>query len=693
MKRPDIVKISAALLLLLLLPQTGVLAAGTEFYRYSRLEDYGDSNFRGLIMEDSGSWRLGRNWEEVLADELAFFTEMGDDGRLLLLAGGGSPGKLILFEKGNGRHHVVHSEENLLFSCVEVLGEGRFAVGSGPGGKVFLVEAGEYGVELLTDTGQDFIWDLCRQGDNLWIATGSGGEIYRYDLSRGESELFHTLPDQGVFSLTIDQEGRLLAGTSGEGLLYRFERDGEVTLLADFEAEEIQQIVTDDQGMIYLAVAQIEEECTENCAAVYRLEPGGLLEKMLSSDSAFIGDLLLHAEGGLWVASGNPAELDILTDLYSGRILGLEEGVYYNDLSLDGETLWLLQSKPSRLIKISGQRASAPLTSEVLDLTSRSRAGSIHFEGEFRDRDLEVEARCGQSSEPGEGWSRWQKCERQDESGRFQMNLPVARYLQWRATLQGTGTVDRVNLSYLPLNRTPLIGNLMVLRPTDGPFEDGLELVGRPFTQVLERGVRVQYQQKGPVEPAGERADAITRGLRQINWDWLDPDGDRLRARIEYQGENGDSWQLLTEELTRNIYTWDTRGMPDGKYRVRITADDTLDNGKVRTLTMSALSRWVVVDSSPPRFDLKLKDDNGELRLKGVVRDHGGGIVTVIESRLDGGPWLPQLPADTWLLDRSEARLDLHLTEIAADGLIELRARDEYGNWGYFRHQVETGDN
>ncbi len=667
-------------------------AVQTETYRYARMEDYQDSSFRELILSDDGSWRLGLRWEEMLADELAFFSEMADDGESLLLAGGGSPGKLILFDKKRGRHELVFSAEELLFSCVEALGPGDWVAGSGPGGDLYRVD-GDGTTTLYLETGEDFIWDLQHQGDQLWIATGSGGKLLRHDLSKGETELVATLPDQSVFSLALDEQGNLLAGSSGEGLLYRVGDQGELELLADFDAEEVQKILPLPGGDLMLALARTDEDCETGCAAIYRLDVEGRVEKLLSSDSAFIGDLLPATPDGVWVASGNPAELDRLTAPYRGEIHGIEADRFYSDLHHDGDAMWLLQSKPARLLKLSGAAEQGLLSSEVLDLGNRCRAGALRLESELpRGCRLEVEARSGHGAEPGPGWSEWLSCKAEADGQVHRMDLPTARFFQWRVRFIGKGNnsprLHRVTASFLPLNRSPLLGNLSLLRPEDGPFEESLDLGGRPFTQVLERGVRVQYQQKNGARLATDPDPAPLRGLRQVQWDWLDPDGDRLRARLEFLRDGESEWQLLAEDWEQNFYTWDSRGLPDGAYRLRVNADDGLDNSRGRERYSELVSERLLLDSSPPRLDLELLEKEGHLHLRGAVHDEGGGIVAALEWRRGEEPWQALTAADG-LMDRVSLEIEIDLGPAAGSHLVELRARDEFGNWGYLRRELE----
>lgn len=686
---------------LLLLPPRAE-AVRTEYFRYSRMEDYENASFRELILADDGSWRLGPRWEDLLTEEIDYFSELAVSGEQLLLVGGNNPGKLILFDKRTGRGREIHSAPELLFSCVESLADGGWVVGSGPGGIVYRVSPRGEISELLR-TEQEFVWDLLRAGEQLYIATGSQGLVLRHDLARGKTERFASLPDRSAFCLARDGEGRLLVGSSGAGLLHRFTPDGDGEQLADFDAEEVQALVVGADGAITVAVAQAEADCTENCAAVYQLAPDGRLEKMLGADSAFIGDLLPAAEGGLWVAAGDPGELDRLVAPYHGEVLAVEPERYYSDLALDpdGKTLWLLQSKPARLTRISGRAERGTLTSEILDLNNRSLGGALRLEAELpRGCSLAVEARAGHGSEPGEGWTDWTPARLDGEAPAdgvglsYRLALPAARYFQWRIHFNGADgrspRLYRATASFLPLNRSPLVGNFALLRPEAGPFEDAIDLGGRPVTQVLERGVRVQYQQKGDTDPAADPDFAGLRGLRELHWDWLDPDADRLRARLELQREGETAWQTLVEDWTHNTWTWDTRGFADGQYRLRLTVDDGLDNAAGFARASETFSERVLLDSAAPICDLRLERQGDRLRLEGRVED-AASLLTRVQLRLGEQPWQSLVPPDG-LMDRQSLAIDLDLGAVQAGTPLELRAGDEYGNWGYFRRGLPGGE-
>jgi hypothetical protein len=131
-----------------------------------------------------------------------------------------------------------------------------------------------------------------------------------------------------------------------------------------------------------------------------------------------------------------------------------------------------------------------------------------------------------------------------------------------------------------------------------------------------------------------------------------------------------------TEILTRDEYTWDTSGVPDGFYVVQVEASDELANPEGRTLTATAESEPLLVDNHPPLLDSVRA--NGT-RVVGRATD-GLGPIAKLEYAVDGGEWRMFFPADD-LFDTREERFDLDLAALApGDHIVAVRAYDAAGN-------------
>ena len=61
-----------------------------------------------------------------------------------------------------------------------------------------------------------------------------------------------------------------------------------------------------------------------------------------------------------------------------------------------------------------------------------------------------------------------------------------------------------------------------------------------------------------------------------------------------------EAWRPLGTETVETLKTWDSAGVPDGLYVVRLTASDRPDNPPREALTAEQLSAPLLVDNTPP---------------------------------------------------------------------------------------------
>jgi hypothetical protein len=119
---------------------------------------------------------------------------------------------------------------------------------SSPKGKIYRIEGGE-GCRVLSP-GSVYIWSLVFAKMTLF-----GGFGRRSGFSRGRSggEIYYETGQTHVTSLALDTQGRLLAGTEPNGILYRIEAKGKAFVLYDADLPEIRAITTAPEGVIYAA--------------------------------------------------------------------------------------------------------------------------------------------------------------------------------------------------------------------------------------------------------------------------------------------------------------------------------------------------------------------------------------------------------------------------------------------------------
>jgi len=160
------------------------------------------------------------------------------------------------------------------------------------------------------------------------------------------------------------------------------------------------------------------------------------------------------------------------------------------------------------------------------------------------------------------------------------------------------------------------------------------------------------------------------------------PDKDELRYRLKYRPIGGVNWYELTkptERVTKESYSWDTSDLPEGRYRIKLTATDELSNPPDRVTSDEMETGVVLVDNTPPSVDdLKLVGR----RLQAVVTDGVGPIQRVEVGVAGSDEWRPIFPADG-IFDEQRENFDVDLSQVlpAGPALLSVRAYDAADNF------------
>jgi hypothetical protein len=182
------------------------------------------------------------------------------------------------------------------------------------------------------------------------------------------------------------------------------------------------------------------------------------------------------------------------------------------------------------------------------------------------------------------------------------------------------------------------------------------------------------------VPESGTAPDEPSSKLK-INWKVENPDSDQIRYRLFYRREGDKVWFSLLdpgEELTKTDYSWDTSGLPEGLYRIRVDATDELSNPPERVTRHSLESTTVVVDNTAPQLTALTLAAN---RLQGTATDEVGPILRLEFALVGKKSWYPIFPKDT-VFDEPSESFDVDVSGLVPDGphLVVVRAYDSAGN-------------
>jgi len=670
-------------------------AVSTSFWRAETFEDFDAGTPRGTSILEDGRIVLSYESEEIRVPDAQYVWAAAlYDGDVYAVAG--TPGRL--YRLRGGKSEILAESETADFHALVVTPDGRVFVGTAPGGEVYEVHR-DGTRELFFETGEGYVWAMAYSSEHgLLVGTGDCAKVFAVD-GDGTGETVHESAEASISALAV-VGGRLLAGTAVEGMLLDVTPGSDLAVLYDSRHDEVTGIAAGDDGHAYFSTTTIaldevfdgvEPESSFGRGSVFRTTETGAVIELWHSEDAPVTCLGRGPDGSIWVGTGS-----------RGRVFSVgPRGQVALVADLDHEEILSIRATGRRTIVSTGLAGSTfrfgpgvgesgVFESDVLDARSTARWGELSWRaatpGGSRVR---LETRSGNTRVPDDTWSGWSAVEADGEGA---ILSPPARFLQWRAELAiGSGdrspTLLAAEAAFLRENLPPVLNAVRVSEPSDALIEGGGAHPEGPVTQTLPSGLQVTYS-LSPTEEPSRDLPVLTRGLRTAEWEAHDPNGDPLSFDLWVRSEDEDEWKLLAEDLLRAVHTWDTQSMPDGRYAVRVRADDGPGNPASLAGYDEKESAPFVVDNTPPELaDLGVSADDASIRVTGRVADRLSAVARV-EVAIDYGEWRPAF-ADDGMFDSLEERFALSGPDLGAgEHSVSVRAIDRAGNVATARRVV-----
>ena len=187
---------------------------------------------------------------------------------------------------------------------------------------------------------------------------------------------------------------------------------------------------------------------------IYRIAPDGSPSRVWNSREDMVYALAFDQRGRLLAGTGNRGHVfaitgdDEFTDLLKASatqvtaFANAPQGGLYASTSNLGK-VFLLSATPE---------SEGSYESDVFDAHNFSRWGRAEFRG---SGNVELFARSGNVDNPDRNWSPWKKIDLRKDAA---VNVPPARFIQWKAVLRSgdpAPRVESVTLNYLPKNVAP----------------------------------------------------------------------------------------------------------------------------------------------------------------------------------------------------------------------------------------------
>jgi len=652
---------------ILLLAATSVGAAVTKSFRQTTAKDFEEGEATGSMIMPTGDVVAGMKSTAIALDAaFVWCAATSPDGKVSYF-GTGDQGRIYAVDAGSARARLVATLEASWVTALAVRADGTLIAGTTPGGRVYAVKpdkgdkAGKAGAKPFATLPAEHVWALSidNKTGTVYAATGGPGKVFAIDTA-GKARPVWDSGDKHVVSLLSAGDRHLYAGTSEEAILYKVSLDGRAEALADFDAEEVRAIARHGTS-VYVAVNDFERSSgavgvaasaprgtrvtaapsgspasagslprpgqRKAKAALYRIDADGRMEQMFSIADGYFTTLTFDADGRAYVGTGSEGRVyRVAPDRTAALVIDVPER----------QALTLIPSGKGFLVgtgDVGGIYRAEPAAAKQASYLSRVLDGEFHARwGLFRwhgSHGLAIESRSGNTAKPDATWSGFAALERSRataEGGVGQIASPPARYVQYRVTFDGPeARLGAVTLAYLPQNQRARI----------------TELGTADSAAAAPAGGTLGTLATGTSPSATPRAH---QPIVKLRWKVENPDGDELTYRLAFREENEAVWRPLggPDPLTKTELDWNTEGLPDGNYVVRVTASDERSEPRDRALETSLTSSAILVDNRKPEvvgLVAKLP------YVSGRARDDQSPL-SAMEYAVDGGDWQVLAPND-----------------------------------------------
>lgn len=676
---------------------------------------------KGVSITNTGAITLAPKLTEVFKTEQSYVWSSAIDASGNVYLGTGSDGRIFRVDaSGNGKLFADLAELNV--SALAIGKDGALYAGTSPDGKVYRVEQSGNAV-VFFEPKEKYIWSLAVLSDGgLAVGTGENGKIYRVNSANAkpETSLLFDTSETHIISLTTDKLGNLYAGTDGNGLVLRFAPDGKPFALLDSSLREIHDLAVGGDGSIYALALGDSASASKTTSSsittttttrteplppptdstnsllpepplksrydlssaksvVYRILPDGGSDVIWNSVNVTAFSIAVNQIGnGVFVGTSDKGRVySVGNDGRETLVLQSNEG-QISTIKTFGPSFYATSSNQAKLYRFGAEPvAEGSYESSVLNAKTSAAWGRIWWRS---NGNVTVQTRSGNTEKPNETWSDWSGALADQKGG--QVQSPKARFLQWRAILKNSATLNEVNVSYLVRNIAPEILSIQILPANVG-------LVAIPPIQL---DPNIENSGIDPVAFGLPPATNIPprrifqRGARALQWTAEDRNGDRIEYAVYFREASETDFKLLRENMRENFISIDGLAFADGRYIFKITAKDSPSNPLTQFLSTEKMSETVEIDNAAPTVAaVGTAQVVGDRARVAFEASDSSSYLQNAEFSVNGGEWQP-VYSDDGISDGQKERYSLEVPlKNAGEYTITLRVYDANGNVGNAR--------
>ncbi|MHC4644269.1 MAG: flagellar hook assembly protein FlgD [Planctomycetota bacterium] len=550
---------------------------------------------------------------------------------------------------------------------------------------------------------------------NVYLGTGPEGKVYRLDpFDPAATGLVYDSTDKNILSLAVGKDGFVYAGSDNRGLIYRIDpRKRTATVLYDSDQPEVTALLVGEQGELYAATtsAEITQAETKFAAEpplagrpevkskdgkttsqgaggrklqipntkkerdqksserktparplpkagkasfVYRITKDGYVTDVFSETVV----LFCLAEQGrnLMIGTGNDAQL------FTVDPTAEEAAVVYEDkrasqitaVGVSGDDIYIGTANPAKLVKLAKTFSTeGTYSSDLIDAGQPAKWGKLQVEADVpAGCTIMAASRSGNVKDVNDPtFSDW--TEPVEVTGPVQLNCPLGRFCQYKLVLKSNGIES-------PLVREAAVASTV---PNLAP--------------------KVEAVSVDRVEATGKS------GVFKISYKAKDENDDKLIYTIDFRKLGRINWIELKDDLEADKFEWDGKTVEDGRYEVRVTANDERSNTTATKLTGARISDPVIVDNTAPVIkEYAVEKEGKTIVLKLRVTDEFSAIGKLEYTIDSNAKWKGTLPDDL-VYDTTDESFNIRIEDLkAGEHIISVRVSDQVGNTMYKTFEV-----
>lgn len=550
---------------------------------------------------------------------------------------------------------------------------------------------------------------------NVYLGTGPEGKIYVLDPSGKVAQLVYDSPDKNILSLAAGRDGFLYAGSDTRGLVYRINpRNKTATVLYDSDEPEISALLfaggtPSETGSLYAAATSAKVVQTESkfaaqqkvagrpepkeengksradsdgglklkiantskdsngkppsrpqpvpkgakpgtASRIYRIDKQGYVTEVFSESAVFL--CLVKQNGRVLIGSGNNAQLFAIEPDHEREAIVYEDekAAQITAVTVSEKDVYIGTANPARLVLLSPDYASeGTYVSDLIDAGQPAKWGKLQIDADVpRACKVLVASRSGNVKDVNDPtFSDWTELVEITEP--IQLRCPLGRFCQYKLVLE---TRDG--------QKTPLIREIAVASTVPNLAPD--------VTSIDVSRVK---------KPGSE-------GVFKVDFKASDTNSDKLIYTIDFRRIGRTSWIELKDEVEDDKYEWDGKTVEDGRYEVRVVASDERSNTVSTKLTGSRISDPIVVDNTGPiirKYSIEKHGKTATLKLQ--ITDELSAIGKLEYTIDSNAEWKGTLPDDL-VFDTTDESFTIITEELEpGEHIIALKISDDVGNTTY----------